>query len=600
MIRLGRLSAWSPVRLGLPQLTALGVFALLVIVPIVTQEPYHARVVSNIILTAIMGMAAVLLFGYAGQFSLAYGVLCGIGGYASTYLILNAHAPHFLALLAGAAAAGVVGVIVALPAIRLRGLELALITFAAALAGTAVFAKISGYDGIGGLPKPRIGNVLFASPLEQMGFAAIALILVYVLLKPIVAGRPGRRFLLMKADEATAASVGVRLTYDKLLAFGISSLVLGFVGGIYPLNINYLGPSLFSFDLVILLFFIVFLGGVNRLEGSVIGATVVGLIPVILSGQANLSGIFYGISMLAALVLFRGGGLLALLEWRPRSATSAANPRHPVDRPNLLNEIHVPASVLSGSVRPNAPSAETDTDLLLEARGISKRFGGLRAVEDASFTVHRGEIVGLVGANGAGKSTLLGLLSGYLVPDSGQVLYGGRDLRGLSPAKRAFLGMVRTFQFPVFSNEMTVRENLLVAGESLGKHRTRHENVDDILGLLALQTMGNLRVNQVAFGVQKLLDLGRALCAVPDLLLLDEPAAGLGPAELPFVAATIASLRSDGKAVLLVDHNMAFVMQLADRIVVLDLGRVIAVGSPEAVAKDPRVITAYLSPDDLN
>jgi branched-chain amino acid transport system permease protein len=603
MIALGRFSRWTTSRAGLPQVAALSVFALLVIIPILTQEPYHARVVSNIILTAIMGMAVTVVFGYAGQFSLAYGVLCGVGGYSSTYLILQAHAPQWLALLAGALAAGLVGVIVALPAIRLRGLELALITFAAALAGTAVFARIpelGGYDGIGGLLTPRLGGLRFATPLQQMELAAMALILVYVLLKPILAGRPGRRFLLMKADEATAASLGVHLTRDKLLAFGISSTVLGFVGGIYPLNISYLGPSLFDFDLVILLFFIVFLGGVNRLEGAIIGATVVGLIPVVLSGQADLSGIFYGISMLAALVLFGGGGLLTLIEWRPRSTTSAANTQQAVAEFNQPMGDYLPETSPTRPARAGALPAEPSASLLLEAQGISKRFGGLRAVDDASFRVHRGEIVGLVGANGAGKSTLLSLLSGYIVPDSGHVVYGGRDLRGLSPTKRAVLGMVRTFQFPVFSNEMTLRENLLVASESLSEHRSPQENVDDVLGLLALRTIGNLRVNQVAFGVQKLLDLGRALCAAPELLLLDEPAAGLGPAELPLVAATIANLRSDGKAVLVVDHNMAFVMQLADRVVVLDLGRVIAVGSPEAVAQDPRVITAYLSSDDLN
>ena len=556
------------------RIVAVLLIAALFFVPYLKHDPYQETVATLILLNAILAMSLTVLFGCAGQLSFAYAALYGVGAYASTYAIKDWHVPQLVGIALGGVAALVVGLVVALPALRIRGLQLGLVTLAFSLAATTVFAHISGYEGIVGLPYFHIGHSQFIQADRQLILLAVLAVVTYVLLSVVLGRRTGRRFLLVKADEASASSLGLNVTREKMLAFALSSLVLGIIGGFYPMLLSFLGPELFSFELVTTLFLIVIVGGAVRLEGAILGATIFGLIRVALKNQAQLTPVLYGGGMLLTLLFLPGGliGLFTLMRRQRNKSTTSLVPK--------LVERSTPVAAVA------------DAAPLLEVEAVTMDFRGLRALEDVSLHVQPGEIVGLIGSNGAGKSTLINIITGYLASNAGTIRFSGEDVTRRPPHKRARLGLVRTFQFPVLVPELSVRENLLVAAEASGRERPR-ARVDEVLELVGL-TAADADVTKLPFGIQKVVDLARVLLTGSRVVLLDEPAAGLAPHEFPAIAGILAELRNQGMSVLVVEHNMSFVMPLIDRAVVLDHGRVIATGTPTEIAAQTEVIEAYL------
>ena len=581
--QLGRLAVFA--RTYSERLVAWSLIAVLFLVPYFSHDPFGATTVTFIFVQAILAMSATVLFGYAGQFSFGYAAFFGVGAYVATYAVRDWNVPQLLAIALGGIASVVVGLIVAVPALRIRGLQLGLVTMAFALAAITIFGHISGYQGIGGLPYFTIGGKVYGLALDQLLIATVAVVLVYLALDLVLSSRLGRRLLLLKTDEATATSLGANVTRQKLVAFGISSLGAGLIGGLYPMLLGFLGPELFTFDVTTTLFLIMIVGGSGRLEGAILGAALFGWFRSQLSGQAQLAPLLYGCAMILCLFLLPAGliGLLRLV--KPKARSMEARKSDGVGAP----ETTINPPVGSGS----SPKLREPGTPLLVVSGLTKNFQGLQALGDVSLEVRSGEILALIGSNGAGKSTFINTVTGFLRADQGTVTFDGRDVTRLSPHRRARLGMVRTFQFPMLVRELNVEDNLRVAAEMVNTS-SAVERVDQALAVVGLGTGRNVAVGDLPFGTQKAVDLARGYLLGSSLLMLDEPAAGVSPEELPAISALLSRLRDEGIAVLLVEHNMGFVMPLADRVVVLDHGRVISTGLPADIMADQQVLEAYL------
>jgi branched-chain amino acid transport system permease protein len=549
----------------------------LAIVPLVTANQVTANIAAIMALFAILSMSVNMLFGYAGQISFAFPVLFGAGAYAATVGVLKLGLPQPVAIVAGALAATIVGMAVGIPALRIRGLQLGLITLALLLAAADVFKAIFGFSGVGGIPPVVLAGFRLETPLHYDLLFVALLVVSYLALKWLLDGPFGRRLLLLKADDSTASSLGVNVAREKLAVYAISSLLLGLMGSLYPSFLAYLGPDQFGFDLLVDLNLIVMLGGLIYLEGAVLMAVLLGFVPQLLLGRGAIVPVVYGTILLMSLILLPRG-LIGLIAERRRAA------------PPLVVRTPPGGWPTAGSTkRPIGDSKR----LLLEATGVSKRFAGLQAVNNVSFSVEPGEIVALVGSNGAGKSTLINLLSGHLEPDAGSIRFGGADIGRRAPHERAQLGLVRTFQFPHLVDVLTVRENLQIGVEAraVQDHRAK---VDEVLGWCGLLETADVPLRQLPFGLRKLVDSARAIVSRPPLVFLDEPAAGLSAAELPAIASLVRRARAAGTTFVIVEHNMEFTLGLVERVVVMDFGVVIASGTPAEVVSNPKVVEAYL------
>ena len=314
------------------------------------------------------------------------------------------------------------------------------------------------------------------------------------------------------------------------------------------------------------------------MAGPLLGAIILGALDVILGTQAEISALYLGVAMLATFI-FLPRGLIGLVR-RPTAPPTMV----PEDRPEI--GVQLAAAKLA---RPPAG------DVVLRVEDVSKTFKGLRALQHVSLDVREGEIVALIGSNGAGKSTLINVITGFLAPDrgAGAITFRGQDVTGWASHRRARAGMVRTSQFPALVGELDVETNLSVAVVRDGADQ---DAVDPVRTLeeLGLAGYADRKVAELPFGVQKLIEMSRAVNVRPRLVLLDEPVAGLAPAELPAVTTLLHRLRDLGISVLLVEHNMPFVMSLADRVFVLDHGMLISSGTPAEIRADAGVIEAYL------
>jgi branched-chain amino acid transport system permease protein len=383
----------------------------------------------------------------------------------------------------------------------------------------------------------------------------------------------------------------------KLLVFIHAAVLAGLSGWLYAHFQLFVNPTPFGLNAGIEYLFIAVVGGAGYVWGAVLGAGVVtilkdilqGVLPALFNVQAQLETIVFG-ALLVVLLQVAPGGL-----W-PR--LMALLPRRPSARPVPAAATPLPAREREGA----------GSEPLLDVRGARKQFGGVVAVNNVSFDVRAGEIVALIGPNGAGKSTTFNLITGVLASDGGQILTRGQRIDGAKPQSIVRLGIARTFQHVKLIPDMTVLENV-----ALGAHLRGHAGAiasllrldrDDEGRLLAeaarqIERVGLAeRMHQPAgslpLGQQRIVEIARALCADPVLLLLDEPAAGLRHMEKQSLAALLRQLRRDGMGVLLVEHDMGFVMELADRVIVLEFGTKIAEGAPEAIKNDPAVIEAYL------
>ncbi len=563
---------------------------------------------------AMAGISLNVLMGYAGQISLGQFAFVGAGAFTVGIVtsVDQLRLPWIVGVVLAAAAGALLAFLVGLPALRLRGLYLAVVTVSVAYAAWQSLFRI---EVIGGgsagkvIPKPYIGTSAITSDSGILVLAFLALILVWQVDVNLTRSRLGRAFQAVKADEAVAASFGIDVARYKLLAFSISGAMAGIGGAIYATALGTVTGGAFDYARSLLLVVIVIIGGLGSRWGVVTAAFFAVLLPDTLIALFG-SG-FRGIDLIlnAGLLMYTiarhpGGFAGAIEESREKRARrKGGEPPLPPTRPSL------PALT-----RPAGMPAVPHTRLgvpVLQAHDVSVRFGGLQAVDSASLRVDRGTIVGLMGPNGAGKTTMFNAITGALSPDSGRIELLGVDVSALPTHRRTALGMSRTFQLIGLAKGQSVYENLLIAqhlaapygvasaltglGASRSYERDVRRRADEVLAGLGFGRYRDTMVGRLSHGQQRIVEIGCALVTSPELVMLDEPSAGMSPAAAEDLAATLRDMRDVlGRTVLLIEHNVPLVLDVSDELYVMDAGRVIANGEPVEVVTRPEVVTAYL------
>ena len=579
---------------------------------VLLNEPHALILITGVVL-AIAGLSLNVLLGYAGQISLGQYAFVGIGAF-TTGLVTGVGELR-LPWLAGLVAAGAVGAalafLVGLPALRLRGLYLAVVTISVAYAASESLFRV---ESIGGgsagkvIPPPYIGGHAISTSVDQLAIAGAVLVLIWQMDVNLTRSRLGRAFRVLKADEAVAASFGVDVARYKLIAFSLSGAIAGIAGCLYGTAFGTVTGSSFDYAHSLQLLVIVVLGGLGSRVGIVTAAILTTVYPPFLiylfgDGLRGIDIIINGVVLMVTVAFQpRGyaGAVQDLLEHR--RMRRGGEPPLPPTRPHLP-DLGRP----EGIPEPRRLRAGT---AVLEARGISVRFGGLQAVDGASIRVDRGTIVGLMGPNGAGKTTLFNAISGALSPDHGSVHFLGEDVSDLPSHARAARGMGRTFQLIGLAKDQSVYENLLIAQHLAAPYgvlsalttvgsrwweRDVRNRADETLDGLGFHRFRDTPVGRLSHGQQRIVEIGCALVTSPELVMLDEPSAGMSPAAAEDLAATLLDIRDQlGRTVLLIEHNVPLVLGTADELYVMDTGVVIADGEPAEVVTRPEVVTAYL------
>jgi branched-chain amino acid transport system permease protein len=545
----------------------------------------------NTLIGALMALSLVVVTGFVGQISVVQLALAGAAGFTISHMAVNFGITFPVAALAGIAVAVAIGLITAVSAVRVRGVSLAVATLAGAVAiENFGFVNSTWGGGLAGSPVPEptwfgldLGpNAPFRGidnnqPSPVFGWVAlICCVALCVAVGYIRRGKYGQRMLAVRSNERAAAAAAINPRTVKLYAFGIAAFIAGVAGALYAYNFGSVSADRFDAITALSLIAFAYAGGITLISGAVFAGLISAqaLIPYALDKWFGLNGNWF--------LLFGGVILIFTLLQNPEGVAGdfyrRLHKRPQVSAPSLAK---VRERVAPRTSRPDLSGRPA----ALTVSGLSVHFGGLRAVDDVSLEVREGELVGLIGPNGAGKTTLIDAISGF-VSSTGTAELAGVSLRGLPPYERARRGLARTWQGTELFDDLDVRENLTVA--------SRNGTADDALDQVGMTWAAEAMPAQLSTGQRKLVGVARALVAKPTLLCLDEPAAGLDTAESAELGARLRQLADEGQSMLLIEHDMGLVLGICDRVVVLEFGKVIAEGAPEAIRQDPRVIAAYL------
>ena len=564
----------------------------------------HALTLTYGVTLGIAALSLNLLLGYAGQLSLGHAALLGVGAFAASVVVDRLGLPMFAGWVVGGLTGGVVALGIGIPALRLRGLYLALVTL---VFGATLQASVLRWqfftNGSSGASLPRrwwFGDHILINEPVYLSMCLVVLVGIWLLDINVLRTRLGRAFLAIREDETTAQSFGIDVVRYKLLAFVLSGVIAGVAGTLYGGAIGLVTSDEFGRELSLRIVLIVIIGGVGRRWGPV-------LISVLLAIAPTLPPPFrrYDLVIAAAITLFNvvklPDGLAGFVAHR---RAKPAGP--PVDAEQLRG---LDLAAVTG------PPAVLHQQQLLVVESMSVAFGGLHAVEDVSVTVEAGQIVGIIGPNGAGKSTLFNAISGF-VPATGGVALDGVALQDLKPHQRAAAGLGRTFQNIGLARDQSVRQNILLAQHCFARYgdlaaiayagaaarvETRLAQIaEDVIAGLGFQQYADTPVRQLSGGQQRLVELAAVLATGPKLLMLDEPTAGLSPAAAENLAERLRGLRDDrGQTILLIEHNVPLVLDLCDYVYVLSAGQLLAAGTTDELAAMPEILGAYLGGEVL-
>ena len=557
-----------------------------------------AFVTLQVLLVAVMSMTVSSLnlsLGYAGELALGQVAVYAVGAYVAGYLGVHGHTDALLQLLAGGIAALIVGLLVGIPGLRFGGWALAMSSFFLVLLipdiVTLSGSQIGGFAGLSGIP----GLTLFGHPLSIRAtymFIVVVAVAWFIIFRNIVTSRFGNGLLVLRQSPVVASSVGISVYRMKLLTYAVAAVPAGLAGVLFTQVDGFIAPSTFSFGLAIAILAASILGGQRSVYGAVFGAALLTLAPLEFTSFTRYSTIIYGVFLVAFGVLLSQGlaGILRpyMRRWIPGS------------RPSV-----VPVTAAGGT-----PQFDLRGGMRLEVTSVSLRFGGITALDDVSLVARPGEVTALIGPNGSGKTSLLNAVSGFYRVSGGTISIDGRPIHSCPPHRVARLGVARTFQTPSMPAALTttevvasgrfsrVRPSLLSTSLRSPRYwRARQDDARQAAGVLAALGLARLAGREAAalpLGTRRLVEIGRALAAGAQVVLLDEVAAGLDEDELEHLAGILAAIRDAGVTVVLVEHNFDLVLRLADVIYVLAQGRLIAVGPPAEIRANTEVERIYL------
>ena len=621
--------------------------------PLLIHNPYYIHLAETILIYTILLFGLDIVVGYVGQVSLGHAGLFGIGSYTVGILFFHLGWPIWATLPASIIVTAIFGGILALPALKVIGPYLAMVTLAFGTIAQIMINEMSwlteGPVGIK-LTRPEIMGVPMTKA-EYFWLVSAVMILALIVIDRFVKSQMGRAFEALRDSPVACDCMGVSVYRFKVIAFVISAGFAGLAGGLYAYSEQYISPNTYINELAVLFLLAIIMGGRKSRLGAVIGAAIIVLLPKLLDDIQ----LFRIVASIIALVVVVGAAILFakklttarrvaiplagvvglaafsfwldnISDWRlsifgfmillvvyylqngivgfAKSFYQSIAGKAKTSRGETAQEVDDSISFISSVANQNTGSE------LLQVDSVLMQFGGLKALNNVSLSIKRGTIHGLIGPNGSGKSTMMNVLTGIYMPTSGNVLFSGQSVVGKTSSDIALSGIARTFQNVQLFGEMTAIQNILV-----GLHHTFKSNMVEIalhlprynieeaeaharalalLKFVGLEDLANEEARNLPYGKQRLLEIARALALDPELLLLDEPAAGLTAPDIKELLRIIRKIRDSGITFILIEHHMDVVMSVCDTVSVLDFGQKIAEGKPAEVQADEKVIHAYL------
>ncbi|WP_225033802.1 MULTISPECIES: ABC transporter permease subunit [Paraburkholderia] len=627
----------------------LGLVALAVF-PVLSGNPYYIHLVETIMIYAILLFGLDIVVGYTGQVSLGHAGLFGVGAYTAGVLFIKLGMPFYVTVPMAIVVTAAFGAVLALPALRVSGPYLAMVTLAF---GTIIQILINEMDFLTSGPmgikitKPVIAGHRLDETQYYWVVAAL-LVVSLVVVHRVLKSHLGRAFEALRDSPIASDCMGVSVYRHKVYAFVISAGFAGLAGCLYSYSEQYISPNTYNFELTILFLLAIIMGGRKTRTGALIGSTIIVLLPKLLDDISMfrmvatalavvvIAGALFSIARKSvtprkvAIPIVGTVGLAVFSYW----IDALTDWRLTIFGLMILLVVYYLQDGVVGFVRKffthgRVRTVTVDTDkpaeitadavldvqakgheTILDVRGVLMQFSGLKALNNVNLNVRRGTIHGLIGPNGSGKSTMMNVLTGIYIPTAGAIEYRGESIAGRTSSAIALSGIARTFQNVQLFGEMTALENVLV-----GLHHTFRSNFADIglmttryrqeeraarerafgmLRFVGLENVAAEEARNLPYGKQRLLEIARALALDPQVLLLDEPAAGLTAPDIKELVRIIRKVRDHGITVVLIEHHMDVVMSVCDTVSVLDFGQKIAEGKPSEIQENEKVIEAYL------